>query len=72
MTTPHALFWDPDLWSQSFSVIEECTVTTTWLMAIPITESEFGFIQERGVSAFMDEVERLAPDTYDMGRPAIV
>lgn len=72
VTTPHALFWDPDLWSQSFGVIEECTVTITWLMAIPITESEFGFSQERGVSAFMDEVERLTPDTYDMGRPGIV
>lgn len=72
VTTPHALFWDPDLWVERFGVIEEGNLTVTWLMVIPITDSELEFIREHDVSTFMGEMERLRPDTYDMSREGIV
>lgn len=71
VTTPHAVFIAPFLWSR-FTAIELDDLVVTWLQAVPVTEAEAAYALERGVDALTTVWEREQPDLYDLSRASTV
>lgn len=70
-TMKHIMFVDPFLW-KNIQSIEFDDMIVTWLMAIPISQSEFEFHTQHGSDALEKLFAENAVDICDLKRVAVV
>lgn len=67
----HILFTDPFLWDNINSIdIEDTKVA--WLLAVPISEKEYLYAQEKGTDALEKFFEFENIDIFDLNRKSIL
>ena len=71
ITMKHIMFVDPFLW-ENIKSIEFDDMVVTWLMAIPISESEFKFRTQHGSDALEKVFEENAVDICDLKRIPVI
>ena len=67
----HILFTDPFLWAnlKSFELSEK---TVAWLLAVPISTSEYLYSVDKGIDALEDLFEQENIDIFDIERKSVV
>lgn len=68
----HLLLVPPFAWQPSFATLEFPTKKVTWLMAVPISEAEYYFAQERGVEDLSSLLEQKQVDVNDLERASVL
>lgn len=66
----HILFVQPFLWDIETQDLDEKKVA--WLQAVPISDAEMKFADEKGTEALEDLFEEKQIDVYDLDRPSVV
>ena len=67
----HIYFTSPFLW-ENLKSLEIDNKTVTWLMAMPISNSEFEFLLANGSDALEDLLEKSSVDVFNMNRKSIL
>ncbi|WP_433958717.1 suppressor of fused domain protein [Cytobacillus horneckiae] len=67
----HILFVSPFLW-EDLSTINFPNKKVAWLLAVPISENEYLFAQEKGTCTLEDLFEQKEIDIFDMERKSIL
>ncbi len=66
----HLMFVPPFYWDDLQSrVVEHKTVA--WLLAVPISDTEFKFVDKNGSEALEDLLERNESEIFDLNRPSV-
>jgi len=68
---PHVLLVDPFLWDDGPHTLNLEGIALAWLMAVPVSESERRFAEERGADALTSRFEDQSMDILDLYRPAV-
>ena len=68
----HIVFVSPGMWEHQFENIEFDDKVITWLMAMPITEREFNFLQENSLDALETVFEDNQIDIFDLDRESAI
>lgn len=68
----HMLFVPPYLWGNTPADLDTGGVTVTWLMTIPVSDSEFELARSAGVDTLEQALEDRQVDIYDLDRPSVV
>ncbi|WP_243227656.1 suppressor of fused domain protein [Microbacterium sp. CIAB417] len=78
-TTPHALLWHPFPWGDRLSGFDHHGLRVEWLLLIPLTDAELGFIATvgpgvggAGSERLVDAFEQQKTDVWDYGRRSAV
>lgn len=71
VSTPHLLFVEPYLWD-GFTPRRLTEKTVAWLMSVPITNAERSHLDEHGVDALEDLLEKNDPDIVNLWRTSVV
>jgi hypothetical protein len=71
-TVPHLYFTTPFLWEGSLVSLDCGNKTVSWLLAMPISDAEIGFLTDRGDDALEDLFETHQIDIFDLNRPSTV
>jgi len=72
LTMKHLMFVTPFLWDEELSAIEYESKTVAWLLAIPISETERVYAEEKGYEALEDLFEKKQIDIFDLDRPIVL
>ena len=67
----HVLFTNPFLW-ESLKSIELPEKTVAWLLAVPISTSEYLYSLDKGIDALEDLFEQEDIDIFDIERKSVV
>lgn len=67
----HAVLMSPVFWPK-YQVLEDDECTVAWLMVVPITDSEKKYIEQNGVAAFDNILEREDIDVTNMQRGTVI
>lgn len=68
----HLYFTAPFLWENELKTIQLETKKVSWLMAIPITDSEYKYLQQYGDEKFEELLQENEIDICDIERESIV
>ncbi len=68
----HIMFVPPYIWEDALKVRSFKTKKVAWLMALPISETEFKFAEANGSEALDDLLVENRIDIYDLERPAVI
>jgi antitoxin YqcF len=68
-TLPHLYLTAPFLWGDALNELDCGTKKVTWLLAMPISETEYRYLQEHGDDAFESILEAAHVDVFDPDRP---
>jgi hypothetical protein len=68
---PHLYLTAPFLWGHALDRFEFGTTMITWLMGIPIAETELSYLQTHGDSAFETLLEEHRVDIFNVDRGAV-
>ncbi|MEV0718979.1 suppressor of fused domain protein [Asanoa sp. NPDC050611] len=72
-TVPHLLLVPPFLWATDFPSRTYTDKTVAWLLAVPITERERLFVEQRQDSAELEKTfEAVQIDLFDLHRPSVL
>jgi hypothetical protein len=71
-TLPHLYLNDPFLWEDKLHTIDVGTKRVTWLLAMPISEAEYAYLQEHGDRAFEHLLAEQQVDVFNPERPPAV
>lgn len=71
-TLSHIMFVAPFLWNDGPKTLHLEGRTITWLMAVPISESELGYTERRGADALNTLFEERQIDIFDINRPPVI
>jgi hypothetical protein len=71
-TLPHLYLTAPFLWGDALNMLDCGTKKVTWLLAMPISESEYTYLQQHGEHAFEHLLEEQEIDVFDPERPSAV
>jgi hypothetical protein len=69
---PHLYLTSPFLWGASLSTLDVVTRKVSWLLAMPISESERVFLRENGEESFEHILEEAHVDISDLSRDPVV
>lgn len=67
----HILFVSPFLWDNLDDIFCE-NKQITWLMAVPISEAEYVYLEENGSDALENLLEKKDIDVFDLERASVV
>lgn len=67
----HVVLMSPVFWPE-YQVLEDEEFMIAWLMAVPITDSEKKYIEQNGIGAFDNLLERKGADVINMQRGTVV
>ncbi|WP_146551799.1 suppressor of fused domain protein [Rummeliibacillus sp. SL167] len=67
----HVLFVSPFLW-EDLKTLEFPNKKVTWLLAVPISENEYLFAQEKGTDSLEELFEQEEIDIFDLDRESIL
>jgi hypothetical protein len=68
----HLIFVPPFLWDESLQTLQLPDKKVAWLMAVPISESEYGYAIDHGPDALGDVLEQEGIDVFDLDRASIL
>ncbi len=68
----HFYFTAPYLWEDSLKTLKLETKTVAWLLAFPISQSEYQYLLENGDDALENKCEQAQIDIFDLGRASCV
>jgi len=71
-TMRHFIFVPPFLWEDKLKTITVGNKTVAWLLAVPISDEERQFAEEKGSDALEDLFEEKQIDIYDLERNSVV
>jgi hypothetical protein len=71
-TLPHLYLTAPFLWGDALNMLDCGTRDVTWLVAMPISESEYTFLKEHGDRAFERLLQEQDTDFSNPDRPTVV
>ena len=71
-TVPHLYFSAPFLWEDSLKTLECGTKNVSWLMVIPISDSELKFLTLNVDDALESLFEKKQIDIFDLNRPSVL
>jgi hypothetical protein len=71
-TLPHLYLTAPFLWGDKLNVLNCGTKQVAWLLAMPISESEYAYLQKHGEGAFEHLLEEHKVDVFDPDRSSAV
>lgn len=71
-TMRHMLFVAPFLWGNEPTEISDDDYTVAWLMAVPVSESEFEYARQHGTDALQDRLEQDDANVLDIHRKPVV
>jgi hypothetical protein len=69
---PHLYFTAPFLWEDDLVTLDCGTKKVSWLLAIPISDAEYGFLKEHGDDALEDLFEVRQIDIFNLSRSSVV
>lgn len=67
-SVPHLYFTAPFLWEDSLKTLDCATKKASWLLAIPISDREWRYLQSNGDKAFEELLEKANIDIFDLYR----
>ena len=70
-TVPHLYFTAPFLWEETLRTIVCEMKRVSWLLIVPISDAEQGYLQEHGDNALEDLFEEHQIDVFDLSRPSV-
>ncbi|WP_234407857.1 suppressor of fused domain protein [Anaerosinus massiliensis] len=68
----HIMFVSPFLWDEKLETKNMEDKIIAWLQAIPISESEYQYVEKNGVEIFLDLLEKSNIDILDLDRESVV
>jgi antitoxin YqcF len=68
---PHLYLTAPFLWQETLRTLDLVTRKVSWLLAMPISESERLYLTQHGEDAFESALEQAEIDFADLRRPSI-
>lgn len=71
-TMRHLLFVPPFLWEEKLVTLEFDSKVVAWLLAMPISESEYQYAEANGSERLEDLFECMQIDIFDINRNAVV
>lgn len=71
-TMKHILFVPPFIWENELETISIEDKTIAWLLAIPISDEEKKFAEEKGSETLEDLFEKKQIDVYDLERRSVI
>jgi len=69
---PHLYFTAPFLWAEKLKELDLGTKKVNWLLAVPISEEEYRYLDQKGDEALEDLFEHRQIDIFDLNRPSVV
>jgi antitoxin YqcF len=70
-TVPHLYFTAPFLWEASLRTLDCGTKKVAWLLAIPISDGELGYLERHGDEELEVLFEKKQIDVYDLNRSSV-
>lgn len=71
-TLSHAFLVDPFLWGAALASRQMKTKTVAFLQMVPISDSEYAFLEKHGPDALEDQFEKHQIDIFDINRRSVV
>jgi hypothetical protein len=71
-TLPHLYLTAPFLWENGLTTLDCGTKKVSWLLAMPISESEYSYLKEHGDQALERLLEKQDVDVSNPERPSVV
>jgi hypothetical protein len=71
-TLPHVYLTAPFLWGDALNMLDCGTKSVAWLLAMPISESEYAFLQAHGDRAFERALQEQNTDFCNPDRAPVV
>ena len=68
----HVLFVSPFLWEEDIKTLDFPNKKVAWLLAVPISENEYLFAQEKGIDSLEELLEQEEIDIFDIERKSIL
>jgi hypothetical protein len=72
VTMQHLYLTTPFLWQDRLKTLDCGSIRVSWLLAVPISESERSYLIQRGLSALEDLLEEHEVDIFDLNRSPVV
>lgn len=69
---PHLYLTAPFLWERELKMLDCGTKKVSWLLAMPISESEYSYLKEHGDHVFERLLEKQQTDFSNLERPSVV
>ena len=69
---PHLYLTAPFLWENELKMLDCGTKKVSWLLAMPISESEYSYLKEHGDQALECLLEKQHIDVSNLERPSVV
>jgi hypothetical protein len=69
---PHLYLTAPFLWENELKMLDCGTKKVSWLLAMPISESEYSYLKEHGDQALERLLEKQHIDVSNLERPSVV
>jgi antitoxin YqcF len=70
--TKHLMFYPPVLWEESLKTIQFDELKVAWLMAVPISESEYRFAIDNTLHELEGLLAEHEIDVFDLNRKSVV
>jgi hypothetical protein len=71
-TVPHFYFTTPFLWEDSLKTLDCRTKKVSWLLVVPISDTELSFLKQHGDDALEDLFEKNDIDVFNLHRESVV
>lgn len=68
----HILFVPPFGWEKEFHTLELSSKKVAWLLAIPISEAEYQYARQNGLTDLENRLEEKQVDTFDLKRKSVL
>jgi hypothetical protein len=69
---PHLYLTSPYLWEEQLKTLDCGTKRVSWLLAIPISEAEYGYLKQHGDRELERRLEERKADVSDISRASVV
>ncbi|MDO9222909.1 MAG: suppressor of fused domain protein [Caulobacter sp.] len=70
-TVPNILFTPPFFWADGPKTLFMPTRTVAWLLALPISDTEFEHVKTAGYRSLLDLMEEARPNVFDINRASV-
>lgn len=70
-SVPHLYLTAPFLWETSLTTLDCGTKKVSWLLAVPISDAEYTYLNMHGDDALEDLFEKHQIDIFDLARPSV-
>jgi len=69
---PHLYFTSPFIWENELKTLDVGTKKVSWLLAIPISDAEYDFLERYGYESFENMLEEKEVDIFELYRTSSI